>query len=481
MKRIFLLLMISLFVGKAQSQNVDYVVVSDPEDWQLFMSNKLINSYLVNDHKLVVITLTAADEGNGASPFNGSATAYFMAKERGSVYSSKFTDDFVSLAYPNNNLLPSAQTVTVYGKSITKYTYGNFVNYFLRLPDGGPAGAGYGGTGNKSLMKLKQGTITSISSVTNAATWNSWQELLTTIYFIMVIEKGPDQQVWLNTTDLSSITNPGDNSDHTYAGMAAQEAVALKLWVGINEYVMDHSSALAANLGNEDYENATGAFSMYDWSLVKDKYPSKLSSARAYLPMEYTSIKRSPSGSSGTLPITLLSFSGSLNGNNVLLDWTTSLEINSKEFQIEKSNDGVTYHKLGTVPAAGNSLVQKKYNFLDVEATEINYYRLKMVDIDGSGKQSNIVIVKNPALTQDIAALTNPFKDYISVRFTKLPKGETTLKLMDLSGRLISSSKVYNPLSSVIRFEYNKTLSNGIYILQAETEGKQYSIKLMKN
>lgn len=481
MKRIFILLMISLFAGKARSQNVDYVVVSDPDDWQLFMSNKLITDYLSTGHKLVVITLTAADEGNGTNSFNGSAIPYYMAKERGSVYSSKFVYDFAALSFPNTSLLPNAQTVTVYGKSLTKYVYANVVNYFLRLPDGGPAGAGYAGTGNKSLKKFKDGTIPSISSITNAATWNTWNELLTTIYFIMVIEKGPDQQVWLNTTNLNTGVNPNDNSDHRYAGMAAQEAVATKLWVGINEYVMDHSSNLAVNLSNEEYQSAIGAYHMFDWSLTKDKYSPKINSVRAWLPREYTSIKRSPSGNSGTLPITLMNFSGALKGNNVLLDWSTSLEINSKEFQIEKSNDGITYRKLATVTAAGNSTISKNYNYLDIEATDLNYYRLQMVDLDGSTKQSNVVIVKNPGLSQTVSAITNPFNDYISMRFAKIPKGGVSLKLIDLSGKVISTGEVYNPLSSVVRFDYNKALSQGIYILQVTNEGKQYSIKLLKN
>jgi hypothetical protein len=243
---------------------------------------------------------------------------------------------------------------------------------------------------------------------------------------------------------------------------------------------MDHSANLAANLGNEEYQFATGAYHMFDWSLTKDKYSPKFNSVRAWLPMEYTSIKRSPSGSSGTLPITLLNFSGSLKGNNVLLDWSTSLEINSKEFQIEKSNDGITYRELYTIPAAGNSTIVKKYNYLDVEATELNYYRLKMVDLDGSAKQSDVVIVKNPGLSQTVSGITNPFKDYISIRFAKIPKGGVNLKLIDLSGKVISTREVYNPLSSIIRFDYNKALSQGIYILQVANDGKQYSLKLLK-
>lgn len=496
MKRIFLLLLIFVFALKAQAQvQVSYYVVADADDWQLYMSKKILRNDLYSTSsggKVVVITLTAGDEGNGSSTFNGAPLAYYAAKERGSVYSSKFAGDATnpSIAPNNTRPLPTAQNVTINGKAMVKYFYGNVnnigavVNYFLRLPDGGSAGAGYAGTGNNSLKKLKENTIGSLTSVDGAATY-TWSQLVNTIYAIIFAEKGNDPQVYLNTGSSNAAIYPTEHSDHIFSSMAALEAVNTRLWVGINEFVMDYSSTYTTppyTLSNEDYEYAAGSFGVYNWSLVKDKYPNKLTTTtRAWLPMEWFSLVRTPSGNA-PLPITLLSFSGSLKGSNVLLEWSTSAEINSKEFQIEKSNDGVTYRRLNTVPAAGNSSTLKKYTYLDIEATELNYYRLKMVDLDNSYKQSNVVIVKNPGLSQSVSVLNNPFKDYINVRFAKLPKGKVAIKLIDISGKLISVSESYNPLTSIIRFDnYNKAISKGIYILQVDNEGKQYNLKLMKD
>lgn len=501
MKKIFLLIIVFISAYNVKAQQVTFYVAAHPEDWQLFMSKNLVTD-LNGGGKVVIITLTAGDEGNGANSFNGSSIAYYLAKERGAVYSSKFVGDFNNLTSPNNNyLMPSAQPVVLVGKSLTKYVYGDasgtgtVVNYFFHLPDGNADGTGYAGTGNVSLQKLKLGPggggISTMSAVghtsAEAAYTYTWTELKNTIYAIILTEKGTDLQVYLNAASLNTtvsgnpVYNPGDNSDHIYSSTAAQEAVTTRTWVGIIEYVMEYSSNSAANLNNEEYESAAGAFSMFDWSLVKDKYPSKLSSTtRAWLPMEYLNIKRNPSGSAPPLPITLIDFTGALKGNNVLLEWNTSTEINSKEFQIEKSNDGITYRKLNTIPAAGISTIVKKYNYLDVEATELNYYRLKMVDMDGFTKQSDVVIVKNPGLSQSVSVLNNPFRDYISIRFAKIPKGGVSLKLVDLSGKVISSNEFFNPLSSIIRFDYNQALSSGIYILHVGNEGKQYSIKLLK-
>ncbi len=492
MKRIFLLAIICGFVYKAQAQSqVTFFLGSDPDDWQLFMSKKMLDDLDNGNSKVVFICVTAGDEGFGNTIFNGSSIAYYLAKERGAVYSGKFASDITNpISFPTISYdLPAAQTVTVNSKSVTKYVYGNangvgnVVSYFLRLADGGPAGAGYAGTGNKSLQKLKLGQIANMTSLDGVTTY-TWGELLLAIKGIIYAEKGVDQQIYLNTPSLSAVNNPGDNSDHYYASTAAQEILMPLTWVGINEFVMDYSSSLGvgANLNSSDYEDASAVFNVYNWSLVKDKYPSKLNATtRGWLPKESFSVTRVPTGN-GALPVVLVNFSGTLKGNNVLLDWSTSAEYSSKEFQLERSNDGITYRKLATVAAAGFSTTAKKYTYLDVEATEVNYYRLKMVDIDGSNKQSDVVIVKNSALLQSAAVVNNPFSNHIDVRFARLPKGGVTLRLIDLSGKLIAVKQNYQPsLSSIIRFDIDRPLSRGIYILQVENDGKQYSIKVLKD
>jgi hypothetical protein len=87
------------------------------------------------------------------------------------------------------------------------------------------------------------------------------------------------------------------------------------------------------------------------------------------------------------LPITLLEFKGKLQGENTLLNWSTSSEFNSKNFEIEKSYDGSNFKTIGFVQAAKNSTALRQYNYFDREiAVEKNYYRLKMFDVDGQFK-----------------------------------------------------------------------------------------------
>src|SRR5206468_3593495 len=65
------------------------------------------------------------------------------------------------------------------------------------------------------------------------------------------------------------------------------------------------------------------------------------------------------------LPLTITNFEGQANHGTVLLNWNTSNEINTKNFNIEKSVDGSKYYVIGTVNASGNSNSIKKYSFTD--------------------------------------------------------------------------------------------------------------------
>jgi hypothetical protein len=188
-------------------------------------------------------------------------------------------------------------------------------------------------------------------------------------------------------------------------------------------------------------------------------------------------------GIPGTIvPITLLKFTGTLQGDNTLLQWSTSSEYNSSHFIIEKSLDGTTYRKLGEVKAAGNSNTEQLYSFLDKEfAADHNYYRLTMTDNNNRSKVSDVVIVRNTKNSQGMFVINNPFNSYIDVRFGKVPKGQVKLQLIDLSGKLIQT-ETFNGLSqNIIRLNVHaKTLSKGVYVLSAVADGKRYTSKVMK-
>jgi choice-of-anchor B domain-containing protein len=84
------------------------------------------------------------------------------------------------------------------------------------------------------------------------------------------------------------------------------------------------------------------------------------------------------------LPVTLTSFTATSDGKTICLDWTTGTETGSDRFEVERSQDGRNFTTIGTVRAAGESVVARAYNFTDeTPISGANYYRLRQVDFDG--------------------------------------------------------------------------------------------------
>ena len=213
---------------QVQAQPVIYSVQAHQDDWQLFMSSKIIGD-LNTGSKAVFITLTAGDQGCGTCAFGGGGP-YHLSRERGSVYSSKFAADLSTGTAPTD--VPVVTTVTVNAKTLRKYVYKNTVNYFFNLPDGGGSGAGSSETGNQSLQRLKLNQITAMNVVgyttspsTNgpAAFTYTWAQLVATINAIIIAEKITGQQAWIYSASLDAAYNPGDHSDHLYSSIAARE------------------------------------------------------------------------------------------------------------------------------------------------------------------------------------------------------------------------------------------------------------------
>ena len=280
--------------AQPQPQQVSFSIQAHPDDWQLFMSAKLVAD-LVSGGKVVFITVTAGDGGNGTGQY-GSTIPYYVAREKGANYSSKVASDLTGGTIAAD---PVAQTVTINGHSITKYVYrNNIVNYFLRLPDGDYTGAGYAYTHNISLRRLQIGLIPSATSIAAPfTTYTGWADLTNTIRTIITTERGNDNQVWINTPSLDATYNSEDHSDHLFSSMAAQDAVSDSLWVGIAEFKDYSSGGFPANLSNSDHQNAAAIYAACAWGLTENTYYGNFEPGhKAWLSMDYFFIKRTPVG-----------------------------------------------------------------------------------------------------------------------------------------------------------------------------------------
>ncbi len=113
------------------------------------------------------------------------------------------------------------------------------------------------------------------------------------------------------------------------------------------------------------------------------------------------------------LPLDLLSFkatpSSTMDCKNasIKLQWKTANEFNVKEFYIERAKYG-NFEKIDVIPVVGNSVQIQNYQYTDSKPIGGKvYYRLKIIDIDGSYKYSNIIVVQG-CKPQSLEIVPNP-------------------------------------------------------------------------
>ncbi len=173
------------------------------------------------------------------------------------------------------------------------------------------------------------------------------------------------------------------------------------------------------------------------------------------------------------VPVELLSFTANrLDNQTVRLTWTTTTELNSAYFSIEKSTDGTYFSPVGQVKAAGHSNRKLDYSFDDTHMSSENiiYYRLKQVDIDGQFKYSKTVAVFKKDKNEKLIVYPNPAKDVLMIEGFDEVK---SVKIYNFQGVLVhKSNQKIIPLTG---------FSSGMYILEAENRGGDTSrIKFVK-
>ena len=122
--------------------------------------------------------------------------------------------------------------------------------------------------------------------------------------------------------------------------------------------------------------------------------------------------------SSTPLPVTLLSFSGKVNGATNILSWITASEKNNRLFSIQCSHGEKGFKTIGVIDGAGNSSQLIHYSFVDNHPeTGVNYYRLEQMDYNGQTSFSNTISLVNlDEPVTDLMVFPNPAKDFITVR-----------------------------------------------------------------
>jgi len=169
------------------------------------------------------------------------------------------------------------------------------------------------------------------------------------------------------------------------------------------------------------------------------------------------------------LPLKLLSFIAAPQTgktNTVLLSWTVAEQVNTSSFIVERSTDGVNYTAIGTVAAAGNYAGKQTYSYTDAAAQNgTNYYRLKMVDIDGQFTYSPVKPVNFDGAAANVYVVPNVTRGQF---YVKGLSNKAMVQVTDMAGKLV---KKYNNVDQYTILDIS-SFASGVYVVEVIQDEK---------
>jgi hypothetical protein len=175
-------------------------------------------------------------------------------------------------------------------------------------------------------------------------------------------------------------------------------------------------------------------------------------------------------GAGVALPLVLLDFSGKQAPAGNLLQWKTAQEINTREFEIEWSDNGQRFSTIALRPAAGNSNATLQYSYLHAGNIDgDNYYRLKMVDMDGRSSYSPVIRISNKPASPGFTVFPNPVADVAQLSIQALKKETIRFTIYSVDGKQVSSA-TFNLDKGNNRFDWNLNfIPAGKYFMKSES------------
>ncbi len=183
---------------------------------------------------------------------------------------------------------------------------------------------------------------------------------------------------------------------------------------------------------------------------------------------------------SSPLPISLIEFTGMKQNDINKLHWQSVEGMNFSYYTIERSEDGNTFDSIAVIDGNGNS--QYEYDDNNIDEIKPYYYRLKMVDKDGSFTYSSVILIAVANHVKDILVYPNPAHDQLKFQLMLKKKSRYDVLINDISGKTIM--KLPPPLFEVGNnyFTINtSSLPMGTYTLIVQNAENKYIRKFIKH
>ncbi|HEX9514436.1 MAG TPA: T9SS type A sorting domain-containing protein [Puia sp.] len=185
------------------------------------------------------------------------------------------------------------------------------------------------------------------------------------------------------------------------------------------------------------------------------------------------------------LPVSFLDVTAVQENSLVTVGWDVSNEVNTQEYLVEKSLDGIHFTTIGQIARNMSATNGTHYEYLDNSAFNpgaVGYYRIEEVDVSGQSMYSKIVSVRVGGIAGKLAVYPNPTKGSAKVSFVSPTQGAISLRLFDLKGCVVWQQQYQTTTGqNTIQLDNFRMIPDGMYILQWFDGLKPEQTKLVVN
>jgi hypothetical protein len=173
------------------------------------------------------------------------------------------------------------------------------------------------------------------------------------------------------------------------------------------------------------------------------------------------------------LPVTFTQIKGVPQNKTIVVQWKVENQISVARYEVEKSFDGNRFNKANSVTANGITNTTSTYNWIDENAfAGINYYRIKMIGLDGKFSYSKIIKV-NFIPKSSIGIYPNPVtNNTYQLQMTGQESGIYLVNTYNSNGqKLCNNILLNNGTDDVNKIKLKKKLTPGLYRVEVVNRG----------
>ncbi len=267
-----------------------------------------------------------------------------------------------------------------------------------------------------------------------------------------------------------------EDEDQAYKGTVGTKEY-VKFYIGRDAaYTLQPGDSYSVQFQCRTPANANPTLSVYNTARIHGTFDG----------VEYTDDGTAIIGPQGVvLSVNLSQFKVSSEGNQALLSWATAGELKNDRFDIERSIDGISFTKIGTVRGNGTTNDEKQYRYTDalVANASIVYYRLSIVDIDGIITYSKIIALRLNGLASltNFMVYPNPFVSSVKMQINSTRLSKMTVRISNAAG-LVENTRIITlqPGENIVVLEDLEKLQPGAHFLELITEEGKMTQKIIK-